>query len=93
MKILWDQYYYYCHVTDETVEADTLPEFPELVYNSHDSNAASVAACETMFLTAMILYGFTLRKKHERLQASDVFYQLIYNSELAKTNNFIFHNP
>lgn len=42
-------------------EADTPPKFPELVHNSHDLNAASVAACKIMFLT-VILYGFTLRK-------------------------------
>lgn len=61
IKILGDQYYY-SHFTDEKVEADTLPSFLQLVHNSHDLNAASVAACNTVFLTAMILYGFTLMK-------------------------------
>lgn len=38
---------------------------------------------------------FRLKERYEKLQATAeaLFYQLIYNNSLAKTNNFIFYNP
>lgn len=80
IKILQDQYCYHSHFTDENIEADTMPRFPQLVHDVIGTWQTWLCAKLYVFnCYATIQLHFY--ETYEKLQATDqaLFYSLINN--------------